>query len=45
MDEDFQNRLAESCYLNTPESELDGKSLEDYTVDLKIEWSELGWDA
>ena len=42
MDEEHQNRLAESCYLNTPEDELNGISLEDYTAELKIEWLEQG---
>ena len=42
MTEELQNRLAESCYLNTPESELNGISLEDYTIALKAEWLQLG---
>jgi hypothetical protein len=41
MNEEAQNRLALSCYLNTPESELDGATLEEFTATLKAEWLAL----
>jgi hypothetical protein len=43
MTDEAQNRLAASCYYNTPESELDGISLEDFTTALKAEWAVMGW--
>jgi hypothetical protein len=35
------NRLARSCYESKPESELNGKSLEEYTNEIKAEWLAL----
>jgi hypothetical protein len=41
MTEEFQNRLARSCYDNTPAEELAGTTLEDFTLALKAEWVAL----
>jgi hypothetical protein len=43
MTEEAQNRLALSCYLNTPAEELNGITLEEFTATLKAEWLALGW--
>jgi hypothetical protein len=43
MTEEAQDRLAASCYYNTPAEELNGITLEDFTVALKAEWAAMGW--
>jgi hypothetical protein len=43
MTEEMQDRLALSCYDNTPAEELNGISLEDFTLGLKAEWVAMGW--
>lgn len=34
--------LAWCCYVNTPESEIAGRTLEQFTADLQTEWVAMG---